>query len=78
MAVSIGIGTSGTLAASLDEAHPFSDLFGVASWDPSENAVSLIGIEGTFWVYTGNGADSRRNMETGFKRRYLLDRWRSI
>ena len=42
-------------AASLDETHPFFDLFGVATWDPSESAVVLISADGTLWVHTGDG-----------------------
>lgn len=48
-------GASGTQAASIDGAHPISELFGVPSWDPSENAVALISVDGTYWVYTEDG-----------------------
>lgn len=55
VAVFMWIGMSGIQAASLDGAHPFSELFGVPSWDPSESAVALISEDGTLWVYTGDG-----------------------
>lgn len=52
---SVLVGMSTVQAASLTETHPFFDLFGVATWDPSENAVVMISADGTLWVHTGDG-----------------------